>query len=296
MTSITTQETILPTGKGIIVDRFSGKELLGHSPDDVKELLRQYGFIVFKNIEYSEEEIVQFAAQLGKIVTYDDERESVNYNKGPDPIFYVDGDTAPEKILCSTGALPLHTEGLVLGNKVDALILYAAAINRLNGGETTVCDAKTAIQEMPADLYQLVQENGCEFTALEKGYFSVADNGYYSAIDTVHELDGDEFWQISMNFPEGARAAWAGKIAGMTVEESKPYMDRLRLHFSHPRYTYRQRWETYDLLLADNKFCYHGREAYVGSRLLYNINIDFPEVVWNTVRNQVRQKAIHQAA
>lgn len=276
MISFDSKKIVLPTNKGMVLAGTNKEELFSEPSNTFKEMMGEYGFVIFQGLDMNEADMVQFSGKLGRIALYGEDNKNVNYGNGTDPVFHINGDPTPDKVLCSTGSLPLHTDGLILGNKVDVVVLYAAQIGQINGGETTICDAKTAIRDMPRDLYEVIRAHECEFVALEKGYFSKVNGKYSKATKTINYIDGEEFWQIAMNFLPHEKTAWAGMVVGLEESESTNIMERLRAHFTDPKYFYRHRWTKGDLLLLDNRFCFHGREAFHGSpRILYNVNVEF---------------------
>ena len=63
------------------------------------------------------------------------------------------------------------------------------------------------------------------------------------------------------------------RFCNIDEELSYQYFEKLEEILEHPDYTYYHDWEIGDLILFDNYYVMHGREAYEGERSLIQMQV-----------------------
>ncbi|MGQ0718940.1 MAG: TauD/TfdA family dioxygenase [Pseudonocardiales bacterium] len=215
------------------------------------------GVALVKNTEFTEDTFRDFVTSLGGKVRYEDDDADVGY--GFSDILHLDGTHEARKVITGRGALPLHTDGVLLGTQVDLIVLYATEVDGLaDDGATLVCDQISAWPEMPEGLRSVLRHGRLEYRAIERGYFTSVPSGWYP-IPTFRDYGRVRSLNIALPFSPQWSAAWQVRVPGASADESASFFESLRDHLSQDRYLYRHRWRQGDLLVIDNQRTLHGR-------------------------------------
>ena len=178
------------------------------------------------------------------------------------------------------GPLPLHTDGLLVGERVDLIILYAAEFSDTPGsGETYVSDQLTAWDEMPEHLRTVLDEREFEYLVEERGFFPSVPEDWYT-IPNTRDYGRVKSLNLASAFPEGIeQRSWQVRVKGMERDRSDRYFAELDGSLRSERYTYQHRWAVGDLLIIDNQRTLHGRTAISarGTRVLFRGQLTLPE-------------------
>lgn len=242
--------SLTPSGLGALLQP---SESVTNEAIHAAALTRGVGLV--RDMEFTEDTFRDFVTSLGGKVSYED--ADVGY--GFSDILHLDGTHEAGKVITGRGALPLHTDGVLLGTQVDLIVLYATEVDGpADDGATLVCDQISAWPKMPEELRSVLRRGRLEYRAVERGYFTTVPSGWYP-IPTFRDYGRVRSLNIALPFAQQCSAAWQVRVPGAPADESAGFLESLRDHFSQDRYLYRHRWRQGDLLVIDNQRTLHGR-------------------------------------
>ncbi|TFI54991.1 hypothetical protein BLD44_006435 [Mastigocladus laminosus UU774] len=227
------------------------------------DLVTKYKLVIIRDLDLTEAGFRNFLSSLGLPVQHKGDQASVGYGFGD--ILKLDGGFQETKVVTGRGPLPLHSDGVLLSTQIDLIVFYCVASSEgSQSGSTFVCDQLTALREAPPSLLKKIKENGIEYSVVEKGFFTtVADKDWFP-INAFHSHNGEDVLKIALPFPKGSPTSWKARVANLLDIESEKLLADLSKFLEQPRYTYRHRWKTGDLMLVDNHTTLHGRDAIEG--------------------------------
>ncbi|MFF9818663.1 TauD/TfdA dioxygenase family protein [Streptomyces sp. NPDC014006] len=194
------------------------------------------------------------------------------FGEGQSDLLKLNASRDEGKVVTGRGPLPIHTDGLLVGERVDLIILYAAEFSDVPGsGETYVSDQLTAWAEMPEHLRRVLDEYEIEYLVKERGYFPTVPEDWYT-IPATRDYGRVKSLNIATAFPEDfTNRSWEVRVKGLDRERSDRFFDELDAFLRSERYAYTHRWEVGDLLIIDNQRTLHGRTAISagGTRVLF---------------------------
>ncbi|MEV8063447.1 TauD/TfdA family dioxygenase [Streptomyces antimycoticus] len=264
MTTVT-PNPLTESGMGTILSTAEGTDLAALG-SDIREAAQSSGCVLVRGLSFDEQQFQSLVHAVGKTVHH-------KFGEGQADLLKLNASRDAGKVVTGRGPLPLHTDGMLVGERTDLIMLYAADFQDEPGsGETFVCDQLSAWNEMPKDLRQrLGQADSLEYLVEERGYFSSVPEDWYS-IPAVREYGRVRSLNLALNFPDDADIrGWRVRVPNMSLEESSRFLARLDAYLRKPRYTYQHRWRVGDLLVIDNQRTLHGRTAIGtdGTRVLF---------------------------
>ena len=214
------------------------------------------GVALARGLELDEPTFQRLVHLLGATVEH-------RFGEGRADLLRLNASAAEDKVVTGRGALPLHTDGLLVGQRPDLIVLYAEAFADLPGfGETIVCDQLSALAEMPPDLHEVVTASGLEYLVTDRRYFPTVPEDWYEIPATRDlESDGRRSLTLTLPFPPEEKAGWQVRVKGAAEAASAAFFARLGEYLHQPRYLYQHRWNVGDLLVIDNRRTLHGRTA-----------------------------------
>ncbi|SJN59565.1 (5R)-carbapenem-3-carboxylate synthase [Vibrio ruber DSM 16370] len=229
------------------------------TPEEIKQLLREKGFLVVQDIKLDANDFRDFYTTYGEIVEYSEERIGVGF--GYVDTLKLDGEKG--KIVTGRGQLPLHADGGLLLTAVDHVFLYSDTIENMKfRGATTVVDHVLANQEMPSHLKDILENETFQARVLEKGYYSdVSPEGWFD-VPVFTDLGWIKKMLIYFPFHEGQPASWESRIVGFSQEENDKFFKELEAFYKQDRYYYKHYWKSNELLIMDNRRVIHEREEF----------------------------------
>jgi alpha-ketoglutarate-dependent taurine dioxygenase len=233
---------------------------------EIRAAALQHGCVLLKGLDLDEARFQNLVHAMGQTVDH-------KFGEGQADLLKLNASHDAGKVVTGRGPLPLHTDGLLVGERTDLIILYAADFMDAQGsGETFVCDQLAAWEEMPANLRGILDRAGAlEYLVEERGYFPNVPEGWYS-IDSVRDYGRVRSLNLAMNFPAGTEPrGWQVRVTGLPPHESDRFLTELDAYLRGPRFTYQHRWTVGDLLVIDNQRTLHGRTAIGvgGTRVLF---------------------------
>jgi (5R)-carbapenem-3-carboxylate synthase len=264
-------QRLTPSGMGAVVPWEPGGSLdaLGHA---LRGAALEGGCALVKGVELDEERFKRLVHTVGNTVDH-------KFGEGQADLLKLNASRDKGKVVTGRGALPIHTDGLLVGERVDLIILYAAEFSDLPGsGETYVSDQLTAWAEMPDPLRAIVEEREFEYLVTERGYFPSVPEDWY-AIPTTRDYGRVRSLNLATRFDaETDPWSWDIRVKGMPRDESDRFFAELDAFLRSERYAYQHRWEVGDLLVIDNQRVLHGRTAISegGTRVLFRGQLTLP--------------------
>lgn len=236
-------------------------EAAGHR---IRRAAMDTGCALVRGLTLDEEQFKLLVRSLGTTVDH-------RFGEGQADLLKLNASREEGKVVTGRGPLPLHTDGLLVGERVDLIILYAAEFSDAPGsGETFVCDQLAAWREMPEALRRVIEDRELEYLVTERGYFPTVPESWYT-IPTTRDHGRVRSLNLTTAFPPGVLRSWDVRVKGMDGAASERFFAELDAFLHAPRYAYTHRWEVGDLLVIDNQRTLHGRTAISpgGTRLLY---------------------------
>ncbi|KUM87088.1 MULTISPECIES: TauD/TfdA family dioxygenase [Streptomyces] len=257
-------QQLTPSGMGALLPWNPGTS--------VQDLARQAraaaldsGCALVRGIDLREDDFKLLVRSLG-------DRADHKFGEGQADLLKLDASRDKGKVVTGRGPLPLHTDGLLVGSRVDLIILYAADFADTPGsGETYVSDQLTAWDEMPEDLRRVLDEHELEYLVTERGYFPTVPEDWYT-IPATRDYGRVKSLNLATAFPPDVeQRSWEVRVKGMAQERSDGFFAQLDAFLRSERYAYKHRWQVGDLLIIDNQRTLHGRTAIGegGTRVLF---------------------------
>jgi len=231
----------------------------------VRDAALETGFVLVDGLDLSRDDFQTLVHEMGSAV-------ASKYREGRSDLLELKASREQGKVITGRGPLPIHTDGLLIGQQTDLIILYAADFDdRPGSGETFVCDQLAAWRSMPKPLADALEHDGLEYIAEERDYYPAdMPEGWYR-IDTTRDYGRVRSLNLALPFPSGSPSSWQVRVAGKDSGTSEEILRRLDEHLRQARYVYQHQWSKGDLMVIDNQRTLHGRTAVSpgGTRLLY---------------------------
>jgi len=251
----------LGTSFGVEIDDIDVRRLNPDTESGLKAAIGEHRVVVIRNQSLTPTEQKTFSARLGPLVT-------LPYIK---PL-----DAHPEiiAVLKEADEFKVSTFGSwwhAVFSYLEAPPIYSilqAIELPPRGGDTLFADLCTAHDTLSAGMQRLLAPLQVMHSGAVYGTRAVADGAYGRARGVVIAR-GDpaaDFERahplVRIHGPTGRRALFVNttyttRIAGMTVDESRPMLEFLYAHMTAPALTLRQRWRHGDLLIWDNRAVVH---------------------------------------
>ncbi|MDO1486850.1 Taurine catabolism dioxygenase TauD, TfdA family [Rhodococcus rhodochrous] len=257
-------QQLTPSGMGAVLTWNPGS-----SVEDLAKRARraalESGCALVRGVELDEDGFKLLVRSLGDTVDH-------KFGEGQADLLKLNASRDEGKVVTGRGPLPIHTDGLLVGERVDLIILYAAEFSDIPGsGATYVSDQLTAWEEMPVHLRRVLDEHEIEYLVKERGYFPTVPEDWYT-IPTTRDYGRVKSLNLATAFPlDVAQRSWEIRVKGMDQERSDRFFEELDTFLRSERYTYIHSWQVADLLIIDNQRTLHGRTAISegGTRVLF---------------------------
>ena len=262
--SETGYEQLTPSGMGALLPGDPGGSVAVLA-QRAKSAALESGCALARGLTLDEEDFKLLVRSIGDTVDH-------KFGEGQAELLKLNASRDEGKVVTGRGALPIHTDGLLVGERVDLIILYAAQFSDVPGsGETYVSDQLTAWAEMPEHLHRVIAEYEIEYLVKERSYFPSVPEGWYT-IPATRDYGRVQSLNLATAFAEGVSPrSWEVRVKGMDRGLSDRFFLELDGFLRSQRYTYTHRWQVGDLLIIDNQRTLHGRTAIGagGVRLLF---------------------------
>jgi alpha-ketoglutarate-dependent taurine dioxygenase len=223
--------------------------LSGSAAEEIRSVLEQRGVIFFRGLQLDDAQQVRIARTLGTLVG--DEGEAGIYKISLDK-------KVNQKADYLKGSLFWHFDGSLQPYPNRAAVLRAIELSE-SGGQTEFCNTYAAYDDLPAS-------EKAELASLRVVHSAVRSQFYVNPEMSHEEL---AMWQrapsktcpLVWTHQSGRKSlllgATADYVEGMSVENSRALLARLRDWATQARYVYRHEWQVGDLLIWDNTGTMH---------------------------------------
>jgi taurine dioxygenase len=258
-----------------IDDHVFAREVIGaqlwrdFEPADLKRIRvawAEAGVVVFRRQALSEQELVNFSRRLG-IPQIVHRRDWVS-PEHPEVIFISNlHDREGNNIgMAGTGDLEWHTDQSYILSPTTGSVLYGVEIPNDGGGSTWWANLRLAYAALPADLKAAIEEKRAVFDYLKR--FAGSDEGARSLTEDMRQKTPPVTHSLVHVHPVTGRKSlyfdpWTMTgIAGMEPEAAMNILRRLQEFATRPEFTYEHKWQVGDVVMWDNGFMLHRRDAY----------------------------------
>lgn len=248
-----TGSTLTESGMGSVLEADDDLAALGAR---VRAAALEHGCVLVRGLDLDEARFQSLVHAIGDLVDH-------KFGEGKADLLKLDASREPGKVVTGRGMLPLHTDGLLVGERTDLIILYAHRFaDEPGSGETFVCDQLSAWAELSGPLRDVLDKAGrLEYLVEERGYFPNVPTDWYP-IDVVRDYGRVRSLNLALAFdPDETARGWQVRVPDLAEADSDAFFADLREYLSDPRYTYQHRWNEGDLLVIDNQRTLHGRTA-----------------------------------
>lgn len=223
--------------------------LCGSEAATIREILERRGVVFFRGLDIDDAQQVAIAKTLGNTVA----------SEGEGGIYKISLDKDVNKRAdYLKGSLFWHADGSLQPRPNLAALLRAVRLSE-TGGQTEFCNTYAAYDDLPE----------AEKKAIEKlrVVHSVERSQYYVTPEMSYEEV--KFWQQSptkscplvWTHRSGRKSLLLGStcdyVEGLSVEDSRALLARLRDWATQPQFVYRHEWQVGDLLIWDNTGTMH---------------------------------------
>lgn len=233
----------------------SKQELLsGEHADNIREMLEQRGMLLFPQINFSEDEQVQFTTTLGTVAPeFDGEL-----------LYKVTLDTsANARADYLKGSMFWHIDGTMNKVPVLASILTGKVLSK-EGGNTEFCNTYAAYDALP-------EEDKKALEKLRVVHSAWATLFYYEPEPPLKKLQemmriGEQELPLVWKHESGRKSlilgATAHRVIDMDPREGTELLIRLREWATQPQFTYSHTWTVGDTVMWDNTGTMHRATPY----------------------------------
>ena len=222
----------------------------------LRELVRDRQLVVLRGFESFDDadHLTRFCATLGTIMMwpFGAVLELVEHANPEDHIF-------------ANSYVPLHWDGMYLDTVPEFQVFQCVRAPGMDqGGRTTFCSTTAALQISSAETRELWSRAHGTYQRSVKLY----SNKARASIIEPHPRRGHPVLRFCEPPIEGDRNfinPSTYEFGGIQDNERQPLLDSLRKSLYDPRAHYAHRWQTGDVVIADNFTLIHGREAYAGN-------------------------------
>src|SRR6476620_8778860 len=223
--------------------------LSGREAENIRNTLEQRGVVFFRGLEISDEEQVAIAGTLGNLLQ--NEGESGSYKISLDK-------NVNQRAEYLKGSMFWHFDGSRQPYPNLATLLRAITLSE-TGGDTEFCNTYAAYDDLPQSDKDLIADLRVVHSAERSQYYVTPEMSY----------DEIAFWQksatkacpIVWTHQSGRTSlllgATADYVIGLSVEDSRALLARLRDWAAQPQYVYQHQWQPGDLLIWDNTGTMH---------------------------------------
>ncbi len=229
--------------------------------DEVKALWGQYKLLLFREQFPSEEELVAFSRNFGRLEIH--VRKEYLSPTNPE-ILYISNikkDGKPIGILSET-EVGWHYDQIYLPRPAVGSLLSSVKIPP-NGGRTHFADLGTAYDQLTGSMQNKLRGKRAvqSYEAFNRAYSTPTNKQQKKATaDTDHPI-------VRTHPTTGRKALYlcpgmTTRILGMTEEESRETLDFLFAWIVRPEFIYSHDWQLGDCLMWDNACTMHKRDPF----------------------------------
>jgi alpha-ketoglutarate-dependent taurine dioxygenase len=223
--------------------------LSGSEAANIRNILEQRGVIYFRGLKIDDDQQVTIAKTLGQIVQ----------SEGEDGIYKISLDKGVNKRAdYLKGSLFWHVDGSLQPYPNLAALLRAIKLSDV-GGQTEFCNTYVAYEDLPDDEKKTLEKLRVVHSA-ERSQYYVNPEMSYAEIHMWQKTPPKScplVWTHKSGRKSLLLGATADYVEGLSAEQSRALLARLRDWATQPQYVYRHEWKPGDLLIWSNTGTMH---------------------------------------
>lgn len=237
--------------------------LSGSRAAQIRTILEQRGVVVFRNLSIDDAQQVAIAKTLGRLVD----------SEGEGGIYKISLDTGiNSKADYLKGSMMWHADGSLQPYPNLGALLRPIQLSA-QGGDTEFCNTYAAYDDLP-------ESDKTRYASLrvvhsaERSQYYVRPEMSYEEIKMWQQVPSKSLplvWTHRSGRKSLLLGATADYVEGLSVEESRALLAKLRDWSTQPQYVYHHQWQLGDLLIWDNTGTMHRALPYAvdSGRLLH---------------------------
>ncbi len=236
--------------------------------DAIKEAWSKHLVLRFRDQDLSDEDLLRFSRYFGPLdkapinpygTTWVPENPEINV------ISNILDDDGKRIGGLGDGECVWHADMTYNEAPVHACTLYAVELPDSGGG--------TGFASMIAAYEALSDELKVRVTGLECKHDKTRNStgqlrkGFEETYADVSQIPGAVHPIVRRDPETGRRALYPGRrnnayVVGLPINESEALLDEIWAHVSKPEFAWHQNWQLGDLVMWDNRYCLHRRDAF----------------------------------
>ncbi|QII03662.1 TauD/TfdA family dioxygenase (plasmid) [Rhodococcoides fascians A21d2] len=224
-------------------------------PGDLAAVATRDVFALVGDVDFGRSDFEVFVQELGTLATH-------RFGTGSAGLLDLDASPLPDRVVTGRSALPLHTDGTLVGTCPKYIVLYCNAVDQPTGsGRTELClQSELLDATLPPDL-STVTDVDWEYYVTDQSHFPDVAHRWLSIPPAMRSATGTTRLNVALPFTEkrSTPAGWAVRLAGSTEEDSRAVFARLDSYLRGSASFYAHDWARGDLLVLDNELVLHGR-------------------------------------
>lgn len=229
--------------------------LSGEQAPLIRATLEQRGVVVFRDLHIDDEQQFAIASTLGS---------PLKEGGGKDGVYKVSLDASVNaKADYLRGANYWHVDGSTQDKPYYGTLLRPITIAR-EGGQTEFCNTYAAYEDLPQEDKDAIEDLRVVHS-MERSLWFIYPEPSYAQIQAWQQVPNKScplVWKQKSGRRSLLLGATADYVEGLSVEESRALLVRLREWATRPEYVYRHEWRPGDLVIWNNTGTMHRAIAY----------------------------------
>ena len=261
----------IPTGAALgadIVDIDLSDELGADDLEAIKQAWAEHLVLRFRGQHLSDEDLLRFSRHFGPLdkapinpygTTWVPDNPEVNV------ISNILDDTGKRIGGLGDGECVWHADMTYNDDPVHACTLYAKEIPEI-GGDTGFANMVAAYEALSDELKVRLTGMECKHVKTRNSTGQLR-KGFEESYPDVSHVPGAVHPMVRRDPETGRCALYPGRrhnayVLGLSVDESEALLDEIWAHVSKPEFAWTQHWQVDDLVMWDNRYCLHRRDAF----------------------------------
>ncbi|MCU0542776.1 MAG: TauD/TfdA family dioxygenase [Oscillatoriaceae cyanobacterium Prado104] len=265
LTSIDFQITPLDAPLGAVVTGLDASQPV--APNVIlrlKQALRNYHILIFKNQTLSDEQLLQFSFYFGSLFVPPDDIPVLASAPGVVPVVIPISNV--NNGYTGTGELDFHSDHKWTPYPSSGSLLYAQEVPR-HGGDTAWLNLNLAYETLD----EFTKQRIADLQLITYNPFLRDRNAppaKYRRDRTIPLISPVFLHPLVRTHPESGKKilyldyATEVEIAGLDPAEGAELIEQLRQHLNRPQFYYKHKWSAGDIVYWDNQSTLHYREAF----------------------------------
>ncbi|MCZ4080499.1 TauD/TfdA family dioxygenase [Rhodococcus sp. H36-A4] len=225
-------------------------------PRDLASAATRDGFALVRNTSLDRNDFEVFVRGLGTLATH-------RFGTGRAGLLDLDASPLPDRVVTGRSALPLHTDGTLVGASPKYIALFCNAVDQQKGSGCTELCLQTELLDatLPSTLAAVITVEW-EYFVTDESHFPGVAHRWLSIPPTVELSTGATRLNVALPFStekESTPPGWEVRLAGSTEDESRSVFTALDRYLRDSQSFYSHEWVRGDLLVLDNEQVLHGR-------------------------------------